>query len=75
MEIESATLIAEAQQARREAREAKRAADRHNAGRKLGFAVNYLIRNATKGEGDTHGAVDQFAEALTEFIDTERENA
>lgn len=72
MDIDTATLIAEAQEARRLAREAEKAADRHTAGRKLGFALNYLIRSVTKGEGEPHGAVDQFADALTEFIDTER---
>jgi hypothetical protein len=72
MDIESATLIAEAQEARCQAREAEKAADRHTAARKLGFAFNYVIRNATKGEGDVHGAVDQLAKALTNFIDTER---
>ena len=43
--------------------------DTYVAARKLGLSINYLIRNATRGEGDTHGAVDQFAEALCIFVD------
>jgi hypothetical protein len=72
MDIESAKLIAEAQEARRQAREAEKASDRHTAGRKLGFALDYLIRNSSRGHGERDGAVDQFANALTEFLDTER---
>lgn len=44
--------------------------DTYTAARKLGFSIDYLIRNATKGEGDKHGAVDQFADAVCEFVDT-----
>lgn len=75
MDIETATLVAEAQQARKQQYEETRRAARRAAGRNLGFALNYLIRNATKGDGERHGAMDQFADALTHFINTEREYA
>lgn len=39
------------------------------AGRKLGWALDYLLRNVTKGEGDKHGAIEKFGEAMADLVE------